>query len=97
MLMPNDWKQFEQPDRMTAQPNDPLMTFLKGNFGLPVRISLRTQKRTDSQVLQVLLTADKAWKAKGVDFDVFDMPPRLQQDYKLLGINAETTGWSGLK
>ena len=95
--MPNDWKQFEQPDRMTALPGDPLMTFLKGHDGANVRVSMRTQRKTCSQVLQVLLTASKAWRIRGQDFDVIDLPTRMQQDYKLLGINAETTGWSGLK
>jgi hypothetical protein len=97
MLMPHDWKQFDQPDRMTALPNAPLMTFLKGNEGAHVRVSFRAQRKTDSQVLQVLLTATKAWKARGLDFDVCDLPPRMQQDFKLLGLDAETTGWSGLK
>jgi hypothetical protein len=97
MLMPHDWKQFEQPDRMTALPGDPLMTFLKANDGAHVRVSMRTQRKTDSQVLQVLLTASKAWKIRGQDFDVIDLPTRMQQDCKLLGLNPETTGWSGLK
>lgn len=95
--MPHDWKQFEQPNRMTALTADPLMTFLKGNEGSHVRISMGTQTKTDSQVLQVLLTAAKAWKIRGLEFDVCDLPTRMQQDYKLLGINSETTGWSGLK
>ena len=95
--MLHDWKQFEQPDRMTALPAGPLMTFLRGNEGANVRISLRSQRKTNSQVLQVLLTAAKGWRARGLDFDVCDLPARVQQDYKLLGINAETTGWSGLK
>lgn len=95
--MPNDWKQFEPQDRITAGSNDPLMTFLRGNEGEHVKVSLRAQRKTDSQVLQVLLTADKAWKLRGLDFDVTDMPPRLQHDCKLMGINEETTGWSGLK
>ena len=95
--MPHDFKQFEQQDRMTAGNHDPLMTFLRGNEGAHVKVSLRTQRKTDSQVLQILLTAAKAWKVRGLDFDVTDVPQRLVQDCNLLGINAETTGWSGLK
>ena len=94
--MPNDWKQFEHPDRITAGTHDPLMTFLRGNEGAHVKISLRTQRKTDSQVLQILLTAAKAWKLRGLDFDVTDVPSRLRQDCKLMGITPETTGWSGL-
>ena len=94
--MPNDWKQFEQPDRIAVGINDPLMTFLRGNEGANVKVSLRTQRKTDSQVLQILLTAAKAWKLRGLDFDVTDVPSRLQQDCKLMGITPETTGWSGL-
>ena len=97
MPIPHDWTQFEQPNPMTAIPSDPLMTFLKANEGRHVSISMRAEQKTHSQVLQVLLTASKAWKTRGVDFDVCDLPMRMQQDYKLLGINAETTGWSGLK
>ncbi len=95
--MPNDWKQFEQQDRITSGSNDPLMSFLRGNEGTHIKVSLRTQRKTDSQVLQILLTAAKAWKLRGLDFDVTDVPSRIQQDCKLMGINAETTGWSGLK
>ena len=95
--MPHDWKQFDPQDRMTAGADDPLMTFLRGNLGGHVKVSLRTQRKTDSQVLQILLTASKAWRLRGLDFDVTDVPPKLQQDCNLLGLNAETTGWSGLK
>ncbi|MEO8243392.1 MAG: STAS domain-containing protein [bacterium] len=95
--MPHDWKQFEQPDRMTVQPGDGLMTFLQAHVATSVRISLRHQKRTDSQVLQTLLTADRAWRFRGLDFDVSNLSARLRQDFALLGLNAETTGWSGLK
>lgn len=95
--MPHDCKKFEQQDRMSAGPHDALMTFLRGNEAAHVKISLRHQRKTDSQVLQILLTAGKAWKQRGFDFDVTDMEPRVQKDCKLLGLNAETTGWSGLK
>ncbi len=95
--MPQDCKTFEQQDRMTAGAGDPLMTFLQGNRQAHVKVSLRNQRKTDSLVLQILLTASRAWKQRGLVFDVTDMPQRLQQDCKLLGINTETTGWSGLR
>lgn len=95
--MAHDWKLFEHPDRLSVQPGDPLLTFLKGNACVPVRVSLRHQKRTDSLVVQVLLTAAKAWKRHGLGFDVIDLPPRLMQEFATLGLSAETTGWSGLK
>ena len=95
--MPQDCKTFEQQDRMTAGASDPLMTFLRGSEGAHITVSLGNQRKTDSQVLQILLTAARAWKQRGFDFDVTNVPPRLQQDCKLLGLNAETTGWSGLR
>lgn len=95
--MPHDCKTFEQQDRMTAGARDPLMTFLQGNQGANVTISLRHQRKTDSQLLQILLTAARAWKQRGLEFDVVNLLPRLQEDCKLLGINTETTGWSGLR
>ena len=78
-------------------PSEPLMTFLKGSSGSAVRISMRHQKRPDSRVIQVLLTAARAWKGRDLGFDVSDLPPRLVQDFTRLGLNAENTGWSGLK
>lgn len=95
--MPHDWKKFEHQDRMTAGTHDPLMTFLRGNEAGHVKVSLRNQRKTDSQILQILLTASRAWRLRGLDFDVIDVPPKLLQDCKMLGLNAETTGWSGLK
>ena len=95
--MAHDWKLFEPLDRLSIAPSEPLMSFLKGNTAGPVRVSMRHQKRPDSRVLQVLLTASRAWKARDLGFDVSDLPPRLVQDFIRLGLTAENTGWSGLK
>lgn len=95
--MAQDWKLFEPQDRISIAPSEPLMTFLKGYDDCPVRISMRHQKRPDSRVVQVLLTASRAWKNRDLGFDVSDLPPRLVQDFARLGLTAENTGWSGLK
>jgi hypothetical protein len=95
--MPDDWKEFEPQDRASLLPADPLMTFLQAHRDVPVRLSLAQQKRTDSRLVQMMLTATKAWGAKGLGFDVTNLPPRLGTDYARLGLNGETTGWSGLK
>ncbi|MBI1171174.1 STAS domain-containing protein [bacterium] len=97
MPMAQDWKILEPQDRLTISPSEPLMSFLNDNSDSPIRISMRNQKRPDSRVLQVLLTAARAWKARNLGFDVSDMPPRLVQDFVRLGLTAENTGWSGLK
>ncbi len=96
MPMPQDCRIFEPQDRLTVAPGDPLMTFLNGSPDA-VRISMRHQSRPDSRVLQVLLTAARAWKSRNLGFDVSDLPPRLVQDFTRLGLTAENTGWSGLK
>jgi hypothetical protein len=95
--MAQDWKLFESQDRLTIVPSEPLMAFLEDNDGAPIRISMRNQKRPDSRVLQILLTADRAWKIRNLEFDVCEFPPRLVQDFLRLGLTAENTGWSGLK
>lgn len=95
--MARDWKIFEPQERLSIGPSEPLMSFLEGHGEHPVRISLRHQKRPDSRVVQVLLTAARAWKARDLGFDVSDLPPRLVQDFSRLGLTAENTGWSGLK
>ena len=97
MPMADDWKIFEPQDRLSILPSEPLMTFLKASSGFPVRVSMRHQNRPDSRVLQVLLTAARAWKGRGLNFDVSDLPPRLMQDFIRLGLTAENTEWSGLK
>ena len=95
--MAHDWKLFEPQDRLGIAPSEPLMSFLNGHGATPVRISMRHQKRPDSRVLQVLLTASRAWKGRDLGFDVSDLPPRLVQDFIRLGLTAENTGWSGWK
>jgi anti-anti-sigma regulatory factor len=97
MPMPHDWKTFEPEDRLSITPTDPLMTFLQSHKDQAVRVSMRNQKRPDSRVLQVLLTASRAWKGRDLGFDVSDLPPRLVQDFARLGLTADNTGWSGLK
>ena len=97
MPMAEDWKFFEPQDRLSIAPSEPLMSFLKGSGDDPVRISMRHQKRPDSRVLQVLLTAGRAWQVRQLGFDVTELPPRLVQHYLRLGLTAENTGWSGLK
>lgn len=95
--MTRDWKLFEPQERLSITRSEPLMSFLEGHGDQSVRISMRHQKRPDSRVVQVLLTADRAWKGRDLGFDVSDLPPRLVQDFTRLGLNAENTGWSGLK
>ena len=95
--MPHDWKIFEPEERLTIGPTEPLMTFLQGHRDQPVRISMRHQKRPDSRVVQILLTASRNWKGRDLGFDVSDLPPRLVTDFGRLGLTEENTGWSGLK
>ena len=92
-----DWKLFEPQDRLSIVPTEPLLSFLNGHINCPVRISMRHQKRPDSRVVQVLLTAARAWAGRNLGFDVTDLPPRLMQDFIRLGLTAENTDWSGLK
>ena len=94
--MPNDWALFEPPDRLSPLPEGPLMAFLRLHTDSPVRISLRHQRRADSRVLQVLLCAGIAWRARGFGFDVADLPPNLIRDFAHLGLNTENSGWSSL-
>ena len=95
--MSNDWKVFEPQDRAGLAAGEALMTFLNAHRNQPVRLSLRNQKRTDSRLVQLLLTATRSWAARDLGFDVADLPTRLAQDYVRLGLNGQNTGWSGLK
>ena len=97
MPMAEDWTFFEPQDRLSIAPSEPLLVFLNGNTDRRVRISMRHQKRPDSRVLQVLLTAARTWADCNLGFDVSDLPPRLVQDFNRLGLTAENTEWSGLK
>ncbi len=97
MPMAENWKIFEPPDRMSIGPSEPLMAFLRDSNGSSVRVSMRNQGRPDSRVIQVLLSASRDWKGRGLEFDVSDLPPRLVQDFDRLGLTTENTGWSGLK
>jgi len=94
--MPPDWAEFEPPDRVSPQRDAPLMAFLQAHRQRPVRISLRQQRRPDTRILQILLTASRSWQLQGLRFDVTGLSASLAKDLVRLGFSAENTGWSGL-
>ena len=95
--MPPDWAELEPPDRSSPLADGPLMQFLQAHRRRSVRISLAQQRRPDTRVLQLLLTAGRAWRQQGLAFDVIGLAPGLAKDYARLGFDSANTGWSGLR
>ena len=84
--MPVEGKLFHLPDRTNGAPDAGLLEFLRSNSGLPVRISARDVRRLDTRLLQLLLSAARAWQDRQLDFRLCDVPDALEHTLGQLGV-----------
>lgn len=68
---------------------DPLVPFLKAARKTPVTISARDVDRIDSHRLQILLSAEKQWRADDAPFQVTDMSPGFCAGLERLGLSPD--------
>ncbi|WP_353474489.1 hypothetical protein PVT71_21305 [Salipiger sp. H15] len=67
---------------------DPLVPFLLGARHMPVSISVRDVLRLDAHRLQILLVAQKQWRAEQLPFTLADITESFRAGLERLGVPA---------
>ena len=87
--MPETNKLFHLPDRTRGAPESGLQDFLRQNRADPVRISARDVTRLDVRLLQLILSAARSWRERGLDLTLCDIPGPVSQTLGQLGVSPE--------
>lgn len=74
------------PPRWSLAAQAALHDVLQSNATRPVRLSAANLKRVDCLMLQYLLSAARAWAARGLDFALVDIPAPVGEVFDLLGV-----------
>ena len=70
-----------------------LYKFLENNTANAVRISAAGLQKIDSLLLQLLLSAAKAWSERGLGFELTEVPAEFESCFTLLGLRPEMITW----
>jgi anti-anti-sigma regulatory factor len=87
--MPETGKLFHLPDRTRGAPDTGLQDFLRQNRADPVRISARGITRLDARLLQLILSAARSWRERGLELTLCDIPGPVSQTLNQLGVSPE--------
>ena len=77
------------PARWSEAGHEELRSFLDTHRGSPVGLSAAMVKRLDSLMVQFLLSAARAWAARGQDFVLTQVPDHVESTFDLLGITPD--------
>jgi anti-anti-sigma regulatory factor len=91
--MSTTWNEFDLADRPPLGADDPLLAFLREKRGEPVRILFGRQRRIDTRLIQVLLSAARDWRARGVGFEIAQVPSALAEDFGRIGLEPGMLDW----
>ena len=87
--MPETGKLFHLPDRTRGAPDTGLQDFLRQNRADPVRISARDITRLDARLLQLILSAARSWRERGLELTLCEIPGPVSQTLNQLGVSPE--------
>ncbi|MBE9638273.1 hypothetical protein [Salipiger mangrovisoli] len=76
---------------------DPLVPFLLGARHMPVAISVRDVLRLDAHRLQILLVAQRQWRAEQLPFTLCDITESFRTGLQQLGLPPDHFDSQGLK
>ena len=81
------------PERFAFDEDTSLKVFLRENQGAPVEISAANLRKIDSLLLQYLIAASRAWAARGLTFEIIQVPNDLNETFLQLGIPQTSLCW----
>lgn len=87
--MTDTWKSFALPEVLRPAEDDRLLAFLRDNTASAVRIDATRLRRLDTGLVELLLTAAKAWRGKGLPFEVTGLSPVNEEVCMHLGLRSE--------
>ncbi len=78
------------PEFLDLAAATPLARALLERRGKPIVLDGSSVHRMGAQCVQVLLSAERTWRADGVPLSIVDCAPRMIEDLQLLGIDSTT-------
>lgn len=93
--MPGDWKTFVLPEKAALDPSVGLAAFLRAHCTDPVRLQIQAVTAIDTRLLQYVIAASRDWKARGLDFEVAGVSPRLAAEFGRIGLTSDHLTWQG--
>jgi anti-anti-sigma regulatory factor len=91
--MTDTWKIFPLPDSYAPAPGDDLQQFLRDNATSPIRIDASQLRRLDTMSVEVLLSAARSWREKGLGFELVQLSRPNEEVCLTLGLRSEHLIW----
>lgn len=86
-------KSFVLPENFRPTDDGSLQEFLRANAGFAVRIDAGKLRKLDSILIELLLCAAKAWRAKHLSFEVRDLSRANEEILMYLGLKSDHLIW----
>ena len=80
-------KDYSLPEVLDSTAAGPLLADLQKLRGNPVEVAGGSVSRISALCVQVLLSAEKTWKADGVSFNVSSPSDALREALRILGVS----------
>lgn len=91
--MTDTWKCFVLPEAFRPAEDDSLRAFLQANPATAVRVDASRLRRLDGTVAELLLVAARAWRERGLRFEVTGLAPLNVEVCIGLGLRSDTLMW----
>jgi anti-anti-sigma regulatory factor len=91
--MTDTWKSFALPEVLRPAEDDSLLAFLRANTTSAVRIDAARLRRMDTALIELLLTAARDWRARGLGFELTQLSPLNEGVCLQLGLRSDHLIW----
>lgn len=91
--MTDTWKCFVLPEAFRPAEDDSLRAFLQANPAAAVRVDASRLRRLDGTVVELLLVAARAWRQKGLGFEVTGLSRPNEEICIGLGLRTDMLMW----
>lgn len=91
--MTDTWKIFTLPEAYRPAEDHSLQAFLRDNASFPVRVDAAQLRRLDTMLIELLLSAARAWRTRGLAFEVTQLSRLNEETCLTLGLRSEHLIW----
>ena len=86
--MAGTWKDFALPDDFAPAEDGSLLSFLAAHHMSAVRIDAGNLRKLNTMLVELLLSAAKTWRKRGLAFEVTRLSAANEEVFLHLGITA---------
>ena len=91
--MTDSWKTYALPEVYRPAEQNGLQAFLRDNARSAVRIDASRLRRLDSILVELLLCASRAWREKGLAFELVQLNRPNEEVCITLGLRSDHLIW----